>query len=79
MIVKVKKAKIFVMEENTADLLLTLQKNEIFMATSKLDAKSIDVKGEQDIIVRATNVLEKLSKYMEKKPFFDYFTEIGRA
>lgn len=74
MIVKVKKAKIFVMEENTADLLLTLQKNEIFMATSKLDAKSIDVKEEQDIIVRATNVLEKLSKYMEKKPFFDYFT-----
>lgn len=73
MIVPVKKAKIFVLEEDRVDLLLALQKSELFMVSN--DSKTEVAFNEDDrIIQRAENVLKELTKYQEKKSFFEYHT-----
>lgn len=75
MIVPVKKAKIFILDENKTDLLIALQKNEVIMLDSNIDNKNVDVKYEEDIIQRATTVIGRLANY-HAKPGFTYYHSV---
>lgn len=73
MIVPVKKAKIFVLEDDKVDLLLALQKSELFMVSNELK-NEVAFNEDDRIIQRAENVLVELTKYQKKKSFFEYHT-----
>jgi len=74
MIVDVKKAKVFILEENKVDLLLALQRSEVLMLTDQSKKIEADVKYEDDIIQRATTIVNKLSDYHAKPSFLYYHT-----
>lgn len=73
MIVPVKSAKIFILEEDKVNLLLALQKSEIFMLKES-ETSNVSVKYEEEIIQRANTVLKELESYHKKPSFFDYHT-----
>lgn len=74
MIVPVKKAKIFILEDNKVDLLLALQKSEVIMLADNSKNLEADVKYEEDIIQRATTAVNKLQNYHAKPGFLYYQT-----
>jgi V/A-type H+-transporting ATPase subunit I len=72
MIVPIKKAKLFVFNEDKDKALKIIQKKALMMTTSVENAKIEDVSFEDDVLVRTQKAIKYLEVVKGKKGFFEY-------
>ena len=72
MIVPVKRARIFLLEEDLKSVLKLIQKKGIMMITKSNDSHVLAVNEEEDTLIRIESAIKHLESFKTKKNFFEY-------
>lgn len=72
MIIPVKRARVFLLERDLKDVLKLIQKKRIMMITKSSDSHILDVKEEDDALLKIESAIKHLESFRTKKSFFEY-------
>ncbi|MGI6359958.1 MAG: V-type ATP synthase subunit I [Acholeplasmatales bacterium] len=72
MIIPVKRARVFLLESDLKEVLKLIQKKALMMITKSGDSQVLDVKEEEDALLKIESAIKHLKSFKVKKNFFEY-------